>query len=488
MKNQNKINNRKKSYLTYLVMLFALILTTVSAAQAATFTVNVDTDQKDMNPGDGVCAAAYRTCTLRAAIEESNAQPGGDNISFSNSFKAPNPPKTIVLTLGQLEIKDDLNINGTGARQVMIDGNYTSRVLSVGTFNGPEINVLIAFLTIQNGYQYVPVFVTQGAGIINRGNLLLSEVTIRNNIAIGDIEGQDEQGGGIANYGFLNLEDSTVSGNKAGIGAGIFNGQNGVLYAYNSTISDNISTWRGGGIYQGGADAWITNTTITNNRAKTDEGGGISNYWDLPLHMANTIVAGNFAPTNNDIDGSLNSEGNNLIENRGSSSGYVASDLPDGTNPLLGALQNNGGQTDTRALLAGSPAINAGNDCPFNSSVCSGWYDQRGYGFPRKVGTVDIGAFEFKGRNSAAIQISGKVLNPNGRGLNKAVVTLTDAEGMTRSVETDPQGNFSFGDVTTGSSYVTAVASRQYNYAAQTLLVTESRDDVNFVPVEVRTQ
>ena len=106
--------------------------------------------------------------------------------------------------------------------------------------------------------------------------------------------GQDEQGGGIANYGFLNLEDSTVSGNKAGIGVGIFNGPNGVLYASNSTISDNISTWRGDGIYQGGADAWITNTTITNNRAKTDEGGGISNYWNLPLHMANTIVAGSF--------------------------------------------------------------------------------------------------------------------------------------------------------------------------------------------------
>ena len=56
-------------------------------------------------------------------------------------------------------------------------------------------------------------------------------------------------------------------------------------------------------------------------------------------------------------------------------------------NPLLGALANNGGQTDTRALAAGSPAINAGATCPST--------DQRGVA---RDGACDIGAYEYSVR------------------------------------------------------------------------------------------
>src|SRR5260370_1312301 len=55
-------------------------------------------------------------------------------------------------------------------------------------------------------------------------------------------------------------------------------------------------------------------------------------------------------------------------------------------NPLLGALQDNGGPTPTMALLTGSPAVDAGDDTLTDP-------DQRG--FPRPSGShVDIGAFE----------------------------------------------------------------------------------------------
>src|SRR5438552_4806873 len=78
----------------------------------------------------------------------------------------------------------------------------------------------------------------------------------------------------------------------------------------------------------------------------------------------------------------------NLIGNSGDASGFLASDLLD-VDPQLGPLQNNGGPTQTMALLAGSAAVNAGD----NSSAPA--YDQRGAGFPRIVGgTIDIGAFE----------------------------------------------------------------------------------------------
>jgi hypothetical protein len=61
----------------------------------------------------------------------------------------------------------------------------------------------------------------------------------------------------------------------------------------------------------------------------------------------------------------------------------------------LGPLANNGGPTQTHALLAGSPAIDTGDDAGAPA------FDQRGAGFPRRKDgngdrrpAVDVGAFE----------------------------------------------------------------------------------------------
>jgi hypothetical protein len=101
--------------------------------------------------------------------------------------------------------------------------------------------------------------------------------------------------------------------------------------------------------------------------------------------------------------------------------------------PMLGALQNNGGQTDTRTLLSGSPAKDAGNMCVTNSN-CGGvnpptallLTDQRGTDFPRNYESgVDIGAFE-----SFYPVPSITALSPNnwgtGRGAFELVVTGSD--------------------------------------------------------------
>jgi hypothetical protein len=61
-------------------------------------------------------------------------------------------------------------------------------------------------------------------------------------------------------------------------------------------------------------------------------------------------------------------------------------------------LQDNGGPTFTRALLPGSPAINAGDNTDAPP------FDQRGPGFPRIVGsTIDIGAFELQASNQPPV-------------------------------------------------------------------------------------
>ncbi|MEL6816774.1 MAG: choice-of-anchor Q domain-containing protein, partial [Cyanobacteria bacterium J06598_3] len=100
--------------------------------------------------------------------------------------------------------------------------------------------------------------------------------------------------------------------------------------------------------------------------------------------MQGTIIAANSADYGPDFVGSFTSLGNNIIQTRQGSSGYGASDLREGTDPLLSPLADNGGPTFTHALLPGSPAIDAG------SNNING-RDQRGTSLN---GIPDIGAYE----------------------------------------------------------------------------------------------
>ena len=97
-----------------------------------------------------------------------------------------------------------------------------------------------------------------------------------------------------------------------------------------------------------------------------NRGGGISQTSDT-INIKNTIVAENLATTDPDVEGSFNSQGYNLIGDKGTVTNFTATGDQAGTagspiDPLLDSLQDNGGFTQTHALLAGSPAIDAGDD------------------------------------------------------------------------------------------------------------------------------
>ena len=69
-----------------LALLVAVLIGLVLAAgpaHAATFTVNSTGDAQDVNNGEGICATVSEECTLRAAIEEANANKGKDTINFA---------------------------------------------------------------------------------------------------------------------------------------------------------------------------------------------------------------------------------------------------------------------------------------------------------------------------------------------------------------------------------------------------------------------
>ena len=260
-----------------------------------------------------------------------------------------------------------------------------------------------------------------GGGIFNAGTLTVNDSTIHQNTSTFDAGGIYNSAagsltvvrstisantttvgdaGGIMNKasGAITVRDSLIRGNSARNQGG---GMNGLANITNSTISTNQVTdtggpGHGGGIYGGGT--W-TNVTIANNTAGSS-GGGVTQIGLVT--MTNTIVSGNTAPVHPDFAGTFTSGGHNLVQTRGTSTGYIASDLPDGTDPLLGPLQNNGGPTNTHVPALGSPALDAGDDAAITNPPFAGppFFDQRR--LARIVdgpdgdttATVDIGAVE----------------------------------------------------------------------------------------------
>jgi hypothetical protein len=204
----------------------------------------------------------------------------------------------------------------------------------------------------------------------------LADCTIRDNTA-----SHGASGGGIANGGIMTVTGTTISGNRAspphGVGGGIANGGSGRMSLTNCTISDNYAA-EGGAVWNT-ATLELFNCTLNANAAD-GSGGGILTARGV-LNLTNTIVANS---TGGDIVGTYTDEGHNIVQN-GSGITHPTSFAAD---PLLGPLANNGGPTLTRALLAGSPAIDTG-DCAGGAVT----HDQRGV--PRPQGKAcDIGAFE----------------------------------------------------------------------------------------------
>jgi uncharacterized repeat protein (TIGR01451 family) len=377
-----------------------MAITAPITSHAATFTVDSTADTVDINPGDGICADLSGLCPLRGAIQETNALGGSDSIVLDTATYALTGLSGEDLALsGDLDILDDLTISGTGTANTVIDGGGVDRVFDIDT----GVTVTLFDLTVQGGN----VVGESGGGIRNAGTLSLDNTTTTSNVSGIDggailnsdtltliestVSGNQStgNGGGIFNdSGVLTVTRSTVSGNDASgagsNGGGIYNANGGSLTTTNSTITDNFADDSGGGIFNSsGATATSTNDTISDNSAAIASGGGIFNGGTATL--TNTIVANN-GGDNCAGTTAITSGGNNL--DSANSCGFAAAGDITGQDPLLGALANNGGPTQTRELLAGSPAIDAGsNACPPPST------DQRGVTRPFN-GTCDIGAFE----------------------------------------------------------------------------------------------
>jgi CSLREA domain-containing protein len=386
---------------------------------------------------NGICGPV--DCTLREAINAANAGSGGVTITFASAVVG-----TITLGNALPVITTNVNIQGPGARVLAISGNGANAVFSFTSGTST-----VSRLSVNNGLVVGSLGQSVGGGgIFNQATLTLSDCTLSSNRVQGGngaaaTRGANGNGGAIYNGGVLSINRCTLSGNSAiggagggtgstgspggrggfGSGGAVYNDVGANLTLTNCTIANNSGIGGNGGSgvigrsgTAGGAGgpafgAVVNNGTMTmtacavsGNTGTGGAGGsgspsGTSGVGVGGLQgggtVTDTIVALNTATGSSivlDVSGSFTSNGYNLIGDGDFSSGFTATGDQVGTtaariNPQLGALQNNGGSTDTLALLSNSPAINNGD--PNAPSQ-----DQRYY---LRSGASDVGAFEFQG-------------------------------------------------------------------------------------------
>jgi hypothetical protein len=420
------------------------VFTVDAGATAAISGLTISGGDTTGNGGGGIHNAGSLTvsgCTVSDNLAQNYGGPSVDGGGIYNSGTMTISESTIsdnsawgdgggIYNAGSLTVSDCTLADNTVRGQEGISFIYWGN--GGGIYNAGSLTVNDCTLTGNSGTEISEL----GGGICNTGSLTVSDCTFSANSApmsgggiwnngtltVSDstLSGNNGPGaGGILNEGSLMVSDSTLSGNSASAQGGGIDNLGGNLTVSDSTLSGN-SGGSGGGIWNGDyftaiGTAILSNTTLADNSATGGGGGILVGDGDVLLH--NTLIAGN----QGDVSGSLDSASDyNLI---GDGSGgldpanhNLLGSASNPLNPLLAPLGNYGGPTQTRALLPGSPAINAG------SSSYGGSTDQRG---KPNVGATDIGAFESQGFSVAVGSGTNQSAAINTAFANPLVVSVT---------------------------------------------------------------
>ncbi len=379
-----------------------------ASAQAATYTVGT------LEDSTGICEIpASGDCSLRQLI------------TYENSLlEPPNPPDTIDvpapegfafydLSNGPLTIYKSVSIAGAGARAVsifqesspanrvfLVEPNPRNKTVPTVTISG--LSIVFGHANANNGYFGGDILneatltlneddITNGtaeegsgAGISNDGGTLtLTHSLVENNYSTNQPDGAGGDSGAIQNVGpnpvteaagKLTVTDSTITGNSAALGGGIFSwgDTSNTTSIVNSTIADNDGGTRGtegGGLLASEGTITVENSIVSGNTVES-------------------ALTGERVPSNCG-DSGISSLGHNLQS--AADCAFTATGDLKNIEPgfLSSGLQDNGGNTDTLALEATSPAVDA---IPSGAPGCSAT-DQRDVTRPQGTG-CDIGAYE----------------------------------------------------------------------------------------------
>ena len=300
-----------------------------------------------------------------------------------------------------LRVYQDLKIDGGGVitvnlaapvkRRILLNGAGTLQLVGL-TLSGGDISTVNdggavwnnATLLIQNS-RFLNNKAQRGGAVFSSGTVTIENSTFTDNHA-------DSSGGAVENMTSMTIRGSTFNSNQAGNDGGAVHSDasSASLLIQNSTFAANTAPTASAIATGAASNAWDHLTVVDN------VGGVAIDLYQVGVTMRNSIVARNTG------DGAITSLGNgngtfsaqstnNLlgvgnwrgITNgmSGNLTGVLAANLS------LGTLADNGGLTQTVALLPGSPAINAG------VAISGITTDQRGLA---RVGGVapDIGAYE----------------------------------------------------------------------------------------------
>lgn len=408
-----------------------LILAAVSV-EAAVYTVT-----KTADTNDSMCDS---DCSLREAIAAANGTLDNDIVAFALPLFSSS--QTITLSGGELVVANNgsLTIFGPGANHLTISGNNASRIL----VSGANVVVNIHNLRFTGGTGVGATNSGRGGAIYNVGGtmLLANSVLTGNSAANGGalnnaastgpavnanltivncvISNNSSTSSGAALQNFststLHIRNTTVNNNNTpttGI-AGAFQA-NGIITISNSTFSGNTTAGTGGAIYYNGSGLTMTNVTIAGNSSPVGAGGFHKATATLNANVRNSIISGNTgAAASPDSAGAVSSQGNNIIQNVGTSTGWLMSDQQN-VDPLLAPLGFYGGFGMTHFPLSGSPAIDMGQNCVTDLSCSAAnpptaiTTDERGVGRPFGA-TVDVGAVEASGNFYAMLPSVGSAM------------------------------------------------------------------------------
>ncbi len=467
-------------------------------------------------------------CSLREAVEAANTNGPVDNcVDNSGNYDVISlDAQMYTLSIlgfnedanqtGDLDITEDVTIEGVGPWQTIINAADIDRALhilsgfvivrnltiidgSTDTFFGDGGCIFVGgYLSLENAGVYsclagnsgggiyvapggsLSIFFSEivengaaggsGGGIFVAGSAfvgIIDSTTIRDNYA-------NQNGGGIFNFGTIeSISSTTISSNRAdgGNGGGIFNAGvigGGSSTILNTTISSNSAVF-GGGIFNAGQIYGVTHVTIAYNTAS--QGGGIRNVGGGFVDIQSSIIGNN---STNDCSnaGSISSWGYNILSDSSCSDVFTNTGDLLNTDPMLGPLQNNGGPTETHALLPGSPAIDH-----VDEFVCPGPFaDQRGVARPQdgdgdNIDRCDSGAYEFVPLSGADVSIT-KSDDPDpvgvGEDLTYTIVVTNNGPDATNGdvivTDTLPAGvDFISVDTTQGSCTFTPPDSIECN-------------------------
>lgn len=325
-----------------------------------TVTGSVVSGNKAGQVGGGIYVAGTDVTLTNTTVSGNNGPAGGGGI-----FVAPIATGTLTVVGGSISDNTTLQ-EGGGILNQGLAANLSGTLVSGNASTTSSGGGLAGSFVIDSSV------ISNNTAAMNAGGIYadtLANVSVRNSTLAGNQAGPNSYGGAILNRSLATttLVNTTLSGNSGGYGGAIYNQNNGVISMASVTMANNQSP-NSGGI------------------------GGLANVG--VVHFVNTLIAGS---TNGDCaalgPGSFPTRSGNLVQEGTcfASSAFLS--------VMLGPLADNGGPTQTHALLPGSPAIDYGDNSYCDDNPGANNLDQRGVtrpidgdGIPGAV--CDTGAFE----------------------------------------------------------------------------------------------